>query len=116
MELIYATDYNRTDINGRLLHLLPGMVVSGISSGHPGKQGRRNKRNITFSDKLIILYSLDVIISAVPFLADDQRDVHRVAGDRVMPVDFQAQCLQSFFIGDGGGLVRETSQYDAAHI
>ena len=61
-------------------------------------------------------FCLDVIIAAEALVADDQRDIGGIAGDGIVAVDAKAQRLELLFIGDGGGLARETGQDHAAHI
>ena len=50
------------------------------------------------------LGGLHELVPAVPLVGDDKRDVRRVAGDGVVPVDLQAQGLGLLLEGVRGGL------------
>ena len=86
------------------------VIELGEAGGHLAAAGTRRRHNDEGAA------GLNVVVAPVTVLADDQRNVHRVSVNGVMPVYFQAECLQSLFVSDGRRLVREAGQDNAAHI
>ena len=62
------------------------------------------------------LLRLDVLVLAIAFIGEDERDIARVAGDRVMAIHLDAEGLEALLISDRLVLAGEPGQDDRGHV
>ena len=86
------------------------MIELGETGGHFSASGTGRCHNDKGPCRLYI------IIAAVSFITDDQRDISRVTCDRIVPVDLQSKGLEFLFVSDSGRLIGKTGQNDASDV
>ncbi len=62
------------------------------------------------------LLRLNVLVLAIAFIGEDERDIARVAGDRVMAIHLDAEGLEALLISDRLVLAGEPGQDDRGHV